>query len=216
MRTRGHAHRGRGGQRGHEPRARLRLREAQVLELATLGWSQRRIAEEVGITQAAVSKLLARVELRQFREHAATIDRQKARQMQRLDYVFAEAIRGWTESQADATRRRQRKTHSDGGGDGATIAELVTENQHGDPRFLEEARKALADQRRLWGLEAPRQLDVRAVRNPYADLTDDELSAEVARQQAFLLETQAVDAPSTAIMTEGGSNLLGVHDGETD
>ena len=47
-------------------------------------------------------------------------------------------------SQADATRRRQRK--ADGGG-GATIAELVVETQHADPRYLEMVLKALADQR---------------------------------------------------------------------
>src|SRR5207253_9060574 len=52
--------------------------------------------------------------------------------------VVAEAWNEWTRSQADATRRRQRK--ADGGG-GATIAELVVETQHADPRYLEMVLK---------------------------------------------------------------------------
>ena len=36
-----------------------------------------------------------------------------------------------------------------------TVAEIVSENRHGDPRYLDEARKALADLRTLWGVDAP-------------------------------------------------------------
>ena len=183
--------RGRGGQGGHEPHARLRTRARRVLELATLGWSQHRIAAEVGISQAAVSKMLARMEGRLLREWAATVDRQKVRQTLRLEYLVAEAIRAWEQSKTDRTRRRQRKTHAGAGGTGATIAEIVTENQHGDPRYLDDARKALADARRLWGLDAPQNVDVRAPRNPYADMTDDDLRAALVRQ-ARLLETSEI------------------------
>ena len=49
------------------------------------------------------------------------------------------------------TRRRQRKTDGGPGGGAATIAEIVVENQHGDPRYLEEARKSLADHRKNVG-----------------------------------------------------------------
>ncbi len=73
--------RGRGGHRGHEPRARIRTRELRAMELATLGWSQHQIAADLGISQAAVSKILTRVELRLLRELAATVERQKVRQM---------------------------------------------------------------------------------------------------------------------------------------
>ena len=62
--------RGRGGQGGHESRARIRTRELRALELANQGWSQHQIAGDLGITQAAVSKLLKRVELRILRELA--------------------------------------------------------------------------------------------------------------------------------------------------
>jgi len=188
--------RGRGGQGGHEPRTRIRTRELRALELAVLGWSQPQIAADLGITQAAVSKLLARIESRLLRELAATVQRQKVRQTLRLECLFAEAMRAWHASQADMTRRRQRRAQG-GEGAGATFAELVVENQHGDPRYLDEARKALADQRKLWGLDAPQQVDVRASRDRYDDMTEEALRAELARQTPLL----AASAPPTAVAT---------------
>jgi len=214
MSTSPRGRRGRGGQGGHEPRTRVRTRELRALELATLGWSQHHIAADLGISQAAVSKILKRVELRLLRELSETIDRQKARQTVRLEHLFAEAMAAWERSKADSTRRRQRKTQSGGGGAGATIAEIVSENQHGDPRYLDEARKALTDHRRIWGLDAPQKVDVQA-RNPYADMTDDDLRAELARQARLLLvgdvpaapvATPSATAPSTAAHEKGDTD----------
>ena len=178
--------RGRGGQGGHEPRARIRTRELRVMELTVLGWSQHQIAGDLGISQAAVSKILKRIELRVLRELADTVERQKARQSLRLEHLFAESMRSWQDSKTDSTRRRQRKTDGGARGTGATVAEIVVENQHGDPRYLEEARKALADHRKIWGLDAPQKVDVRATRNPYADMTEEDLRAELARQARLL------------------------------
>ena len=84
-----------------------------------------------------------------------------------------------------------------GGAPGATVAQLVVETQHGDPRYLEVARKVLADQRRVWGLDAPQKLDVRATEGPFDAMTDAALAAELARQRQLLasLDT-ATDVPS--------------------
>ena len=192
--------RGRGGQGGHEPRTRIRTRELRAMELAVLGWSQHQIAADLGISQAAVSKLLTRIEGRVLRELAETIERHKARQTLRLEHQYAEAMRAWEESKADTTRKRQRKTQGGAGGADATVAEVVVENQHGDPRYLEVARKALADVRKVWGLDAPHQLDVRA-QNPYAGMTEDALRDELARQTQLLDATPSAD-PITALPSE--------------
>lgn len=178
--------RGRGGQGGHEPRTRVRTRELRAMELAVLGWSQYQIAADLGISQAAVSKILKRIETRILQELAETVERQKARHTLRLENLFAEAMRAWEQSKADSTRRRQRKTQGRAGGAGAIVAEVVVENQHGDPRYLDEARKALGDHRKIWGLDAPRKVDVRASRNPYDGMTEDDLRAELDRQARLL------------------------------
>jgi predicted transcriptional regulator len=184
--------RGRGGQGGHEPRARIRTRELRTMELTVLGWSQHQIAADLGISQPAVSRILNRVELRVLRELTATVERQKARHTVRLEHIFAEAMRAWDQSKADTTRRRQRKSDGGPGGAGATVAEIVVENQHGDPRYLDEARKALADHRKLWGLDAPQKVDVRAPRNRYDDMTEDALRDELATQARLLAASDPV------------------------
>ena len=152
-----------------------------TIPLTVLGWSQQQIAADLGVTQAAVSKILDRVERRVLRELTATVERHKARHTLRLEHLFAEAMRAWDQSKADTTRRRQRKSDGGPGGPGATVAELVVENQHGDARYLEAARKALADLRTLWGLDAPQRVDLRASRNPFAEMTDDALREELTR-----------------------------------
>ena len=46
----------RGGQQGYEPPVTRMRRDERILDLALERWSQRRIAAEVGLTQAGVSK----------------------------------------------------------------------------------------------------------------------------------------------------------------
>jgi len=57
---------------------------------------------------------------------------------------------------------------------------------HGDPRYLEEARKTLADLSKLYGLEAPRRVELRAVRAPFSDLSEEQLLSQLAEQRALL------------------------------
>jgi transcriptional regulator with XRE-family HTH domain len=166
------------------------------MELTILGWSQHQIAADLGLSQAGVSRILRRIETRLVREFAAMVERQKARHTLRLEYLFKEAVDAWDRSKTDTTRRRQRKTESAQGGPGATIAEIVVENQHGDPRYLDEARKALADHRKLWGLDAPQKVDLRASRNPYEGMTEAALRDELAKNTRLMAIGEPVSADS--------------------
>jgi hypothetical protein len=92
-------------------------------------------------------------------------------------------MRAWERSKTDTTRRRQSRTLG-----GGTIAELVIETEHGDPRYLEQARKALADLRKLWGLEASTTTNVHIAQNPYADLSDEEVHERLIKSAERVLE----------------------------
>jgi DNA-binding CsgD family transcriptional regulator len=176
--------RSRGGKNGSEPGARLRLRALQVMEYVLEGRSQTQIAETLGISQPAVSKIVRRLEEQLLADVAWKVERQRARHSLRLEFLYAEAVRAWRASQQETLRRRQRKT--DGGpGPGSTVAELVSENRHGDPRYLEAARNMLVDLRALWGVNAPDRLSVEAG-SPFASMTDAALEAELARQARLL------------------------------
>ncbi len=141
----------RGGQGGTEPPLRRRRREQLVIDRSTAGDSQYDIARDLKISQSAVSQILRRVDDRWAQENLAVIGRHKAAEARKLDHVHREALRAWEESKAQKTRRRQRKTEGASSRSGGTVAEVTVEDSHGDPRFLETARRALADRARLWG-----------------------------------------------------------------
>jgi len=188
-----------GGRGGWEPRSRIRAREQRVVALAIQGWTQHAIAADVRVSQAAVSKILARVDERLLQELSARVERQKVRQTQRLEYLYTEALHAWEQSKGDTTRRRQRQSEPAGGvGRGQTVAEIEVSTQHGDPRFLDEGRKALADLRKLWGIEAPRRSDVHVGREPFADLSDEELHQRICQLDALIDRSSKATEPTAA------------------
>lgn len=193
-RPRGRAH---GGQGGAEPRARIRLRELQVMEQILLGRSQHQIALSLGITQPAVSKIVKRIEERLLADVSYQAERQRARQTLQLGYLYREGIDAWQASKQDAVRRRQRR--ADGAGAGGTVTELVAENQHGDPRFLEVARKALGDVRTLWGINAPERI---AAVTTFHAMSDAALEQELQRQLQLLQPSILEHAPSSRASAE--------------
>jgi predicted transcriptional regulator len=179
----------RGGRGGWEPRGRIQARATRAVDLAIEGWTQQAIAAELHISQAAVCKLLRRADDRALQDLAERVARQKVRHTQRLERLYAEATRAWERSKADATRRRQRQSESDSGAGSSgahTVAEVIVESQHGDPRYLEASRKTLADLRKLWGLDAPVRLDVRDRPPAYDQLTEAELLQRIAQQDRLL------------------------------
>lgn len=171
---------GRGGKGGYEPRTQIRIRESRVLELVLEGCTQHQIADALEISQPAVSKIVRRVEERLLADLAYKVERQRARQTLRLEHVYGQAMQAWKESKQEAVRRRQRKTDHPGGA-GSTIAELVSENSHGDPRYLDEARKALTDLRKVWGVDAPERVSIDSVSH-FASMSDEALALELNRQ----------------------------------
>jgi transcriptional regulator with XRE-family HTH domain len=132
--------RARGGKHGAEPRPRIRERQRQGVARADQGWTQQAIAGELGISQAAVSKMLRRVDAREAAALGADLARRRARQIRRLEHLLRETLQAWEASKAPHTRRRQRQT-THGGGPESSTAEVTVEEHPGDPRFLEQARR---------------------------------------------------------------------------
>jgi DNA-binding CsgD family transcriptional regulator len=177
--------RSRGGKGGAEPRQQVRAREIQVLEYLQAGCSQHQIAAALSISQPAVSKIVRRIEERLLADLAYRTERQRARQTLQLEAIFRTAMRAWEASQQDSLRKRQRKSENGAGDHGVTVAELVSENRHGDPRYLAEARAALKDLRGVWGVDAPERVTIGALM-PFATMSDEALEAELSRQTRLL------------------------------
>jgi hypothetical protein len=130
--------------------------------MATEGCSQHEIARTLGISQPAVSQILQRVDDRWASENQNRLARHKGELVRKLAYIHREALHAWEQSKAQRTRRRQRKTEGGETAGAGTVAELVVEDSHGDPRHLDTARRALADQARVLGVAGPVSTPVRA------------------------------------------------------
>ena len=176
------------------------MREAQAKQMHLEGHTQHDIARTLHVSQPAVSKMLKRIEERLLTDVAWRVDRQRARQTLRLEFIYRQAIQGWRASEAEGLRRRQRKTDGPGKHGGTTVAELISEHRNGDPRFLDEARRALADLRTLWGVDAPERLSVETT-SRFASMSDADIEAELARQSVFL--RRFLPAPAEAAPPQG-------------
>jgi len=173
------------------------------------GRTQHEIARELGISQPAVCKILQRIEDRLLADIAWKVERHRARQTLRLEFIYGEAVRAWKASKQETLRKRQRQT-GPGTGAGTTMAEITSEHRHGDPRFLDEARRALSDLRTLWGIDAPERLSIDATTH-LTSMSDEAVEAELLQQLAMLQRLSPLVARTLALpgeaseVTDGGN-----------
>ena len=183
----------RGGKGGWEPRATIVARLERALTLNEQGWTQAAIAEDVGVSQAAVSKMLQRADV----QAVAAIDQElttlKARRLRMLEYVSRESRRAWEESKKGRVRRRQRKAA--GAGSDAALTQEVLIDEHPDPRMLDQARKAEEAMADVCGLTGSGRGATASEALPVPELTAEEIAA---RLNALLDELERPAAPVTA------------------
>jgi DNA-binding MarR family transcriptional regulator len=160
----------RGGRGGYEPRARVAARQARAWELSIAGRTQREIADELGVTQAAVSKMLHRAAGGVMDSMHRSAELHAARCIGRLDALHRELVDAWARSKNER------------GGSGLDQQGQAADVGEGDPRLtaqmlrLEQQRwqviKPFADKLALKGpLEDP----IAALKRKLTHLTDDEL-----------------------------------------
>ena len=140
----------RGGKHGHEPRAVIVSRAEQVFEMTVQGKSQREIADELGISQPGVCKILWREEERRLGHLPAERVRLLARQAARFEFIIREALKGlarsWEERQH---KQQQRSTAGDGNAGERTTVKISSIAGNGNPRWAREVVMAMAEQRKL-------------------------------------------------------------------
>ncbi len=156
MRTRG----------GRVPIELARKREQVAFELAaTRGLTETQIAEELAkqglgeVTQQAVSKMLQRVEERMLKEMSDKIKTKKIRHEAALMKIYHDSMAAWEESKKPQKSLTTKHGPSGDNGEPGQVKESqsVLRDQDGDPRYLEQARQALADIRKMWGMDEPAQ-----------------------------------------------------------
>ena len=180
-----------------------RARETRAWDLRARGLSQSRIAEALGITQPAVSKLLRRVERRELRRLSAAIESLKAVQSAQLDYVIGESLSAWERSKMPRKRAASKRSiggDGDGQGDGGDEVQTTeVVERDGDTGYLYAAMQALSHQRSLWGLDvAP------ALQEPAASVA--ELARDLFARGAAYEQRRAAEAPGNGAEPPGGGS----------
>lgn len=178
----------------HGPR--IRAREATAWARAIEGASQRTIAVELGVSQPAVSKMLRRAEAHMLAQVAEDAWAETVRQQHRLEFLYRESMVGWKRSLDDRTVKWQRRVDAPGGAAEAQNAvEMTVETQSGDPRYLREAIRILAERRTLIRIPTIAAAEIKRegpAAYDYRRLSDEELA-----QLTVLLEKAAgVGEPS--------------------
>jgi predicted transcriptional regulator len=141
-------------------REQRREREEEAYRLRLKGWTQRRIAKRLDVSQTAVLKMTRRVENRLVIRMEKDARRFKVRQTAQLEHVVLEALGGWERSKrdAEATETTEEATTIDGTEKGDPVPATTTrtkkgrKGQSGDAAKLRVVLDALGAIRQLWGL----------------------------------------------------------------
>ena len=152
-----------------------RLRTADLEERAwtlyvNAGKTQAQIAAELGVHQTTIGKAVRRVEERLQAEFKEARLRGRIHQLARLDHIYAEAIAAFTRSKLSQAASASWRPEA---------LEVPPAERPGDPRFLNAAMTALAEKRKILGLDAPAQFQMVDTKRPYRDLSDAELEREL-------------------------------------
>lgn len=153
----------------HKPLAgdKKRNTEYRAWALRMEGKTHQAIAEEIGVERSTVTKALKRVADRMAKDMGEEFTAAKTMQVEQLMTLADKALQAWEASQQPKKSLTKERSvaisqNSDGTEIQTPIAETVTsviQDSHGDIDYLKEARAALADIRRLLGLEV-KQTDI--------------------------------------------------------
>jgi len=157
---------------GHPNQAKTKeeklTRSEQAWSMRVTGRSLREIGRALGISHTAVQKLLAAEYKERSAELEATVAQHRLLLLDRLEYVIEQAFMAWERSKGDGATERvttKRQMESPEGnstkpaGDLCIVEEtttITTVKQTGNPAYLVAVLAAMAAERQLLGLDAPR------------------------------------------------------------
>lgn len=103
--------------------------EARAFQLRKMGWTQNRIADEIGMTQQGVAKALKRITARFYKDFMSDVKAIKEEQVAQLEHIAGESMQAWSKSKVGS--------------------------EAGDPRFLSSFMKAKEEIRKIVGADLP-------------------------------------------------------------
>lgn len=126
------------------------VREEEVWKLSVAGYTQYQIADQTGLNQGTVSRILNRIYDRKREQISKGLDQFKIDQTGKLEYVYSESMEAWRKSKTPRKRAVSKNT-GDGDGEAQEMREAV--ERDGDTSFMYAGMAALKDIRSIWGLD---------------------------------------------------------------
>ena len=179
---------------GHKPRGKLLVarRREQVADLYLQDTTQVAIAERLQVAQSTICSDLKAIHALWQQSGIRNFDLAREIELKKLDRIEREAWAAWERSQKPAQSAKFRGEATPSGG------EKTIRNQYGDPRFLEQVNRCIANRRAILGLDAVVPvipvLPAQCTDTPYAALSIEERRGRFAEIRARLLSAE----PSSA------------------
>ncbi len=174
-----------------------RERELRAWKLRTEDfWTQQRIADELGVDQSTVCKMLARISKRYLKAIESQVEDRKAEQILQLEQIASEARAAWEKSLQDAqesgevTVEETEQTENGCSKKTKTTTSSKTKGQAGDARHLQVAMQALGDIRKILGIDAPQKQEHSGTLQTVS-LTLDQWQKQAAERRAKVEETMS-------------------------
>lgn len=141
--------------------------DMRLWELKTQGWSDERIATEIGLGIETVRKRIIRLYSDYRVQLTGAIEAKAAEQVAQYEYIRDEALEAWRKSKKPKNRvskTTSRKVGPDGedlgNGEIFETTSVSQEEREGDPRFLDSAMKAMDKIAQLLRFSTGMQVDV--------------------------------------------------------
>lgn len=132
----------------------IATRRNQVAEMYLRGEYQTKIAEELGVDQATVSRDLSALRKEWLDRSINHFDQKKAIELAKLDQLELTYWDAWERSKENAETRIERNTFK------GLYIETKIEGQVGNPAFLEGVLKCITKRCEILGLDAPKKQDI--------------------------------------------------------
>ena len=129
---------------------------AETARLYLQGWYQVDIAAHIGVSRTQITYDLKVLQKRWQQSALIDIDKAKAKELAKADYLEREYWEAWAKSKAKGIRARTVKQR-----DGQVFS-VATEadNREGDPRFLAGVQWCIERRCRILGIDAPKKQEL--------------------------------------------------------
>lgn len=138
--------------RSRAQRVEVEQRRELVARLYITGLTQAEIGRRCNVGQRQISKDLAVIRRNWLESSIRNFDELRGEQLAKIDKLESEYWDAWERSKAESVRKTAERS------DGKDRAVVVTEAQHGDPRYLAGIERCIAQRCKLLGLDAPTKI----------------------------------------------------------